>query len=146
MRNILFLILFLVGKVSYSQEVQPITWMTLKYVEFDMVWSDDLEAHRMFPTFGDRVKKLEGKHVEISGYIIPYSLDEGTFVLSAKPNSDCFFCGGAGPESVLSLKFKTENQRFTVDDFVKIKGKFRLNDNDVYDLYYILDDAQIVKE
>jgi hypothetical protein len=146
MRKLFIAFFLFVSSVSFSQdEVVSLTWMTLKYVDFEMVWDNDLEAHRMFPTFGERVKEQEGKQVEISGYIIPYSLDEGTFVLSAKPNSDCYFCGGAGPESVLSLKFKDNGGTFTVDDYIKVKGKFRLNSNDVYDLYYILDDAEIVE-
>ena len=144
MRKILLILLVTISSFAYSQT--PITWMTLKYVEFEMVWSDDLEAHRMFPTFDKRVTDLDGEMVEISGYVIPYSLDEGTFVLSAKPFSDCFFCGGAGPESVVSLKFNDGDNTFTVDDYIKVKGKFRLNSNDVYEMFYILEDAEIVRE
>ncbi len=65
------------------------------------------------------------------------------YVLSAYPYSMCFFCGGAGPESVMGLKLK-KNRKFKTDEIHLFKGTLELNANDIYELNYILADAEVV--
>ena len=77
--------------------------------------------------------------------MIPVDIDANYYVLSANPFASCFFCGQAGPESVVSIKFKGVNRRFNTDDRVTIKGKFRLNATDINELNYILDQAELAQ-
>ena len=67
--------------------------------------------------------------------------DMGYYILSRYPMSACFFCGGSGPESVVELKFKSKEQSFEMDEVVTLKGRLKLNDEDVYQCNYIFEDV-----
>ncbi|MNL80290.1 hypothetical protein D3C87_2071030 [compost metagenome] len=56
----------------------------------------------------------------------------------------CFFCGGAGPESIIELQFRKKKQRFRTDEVLTVRGKLALNANDVDHLNYILKDAEVI--
>ena len=86
---------------------------------------------------------IEGKEIELSGYIIPF---EGMFepdhlIISSVPVASCFFCGGAGPESVAEI-YLDESVKYTAKK-VTITGKLKLNDSDVDQLMYILEGAKL---
>ncbi|MGY8941046.1 MAG: hypothetical protein ACKVJH_03335 [Flavobacteriales bacterium] len=119
-----------------------LTWRTLEDVEFKDVYVEELDAYYWKPSFGQDVKDLEGQDVYVSGYIIPVDLDEDFYVLSRYPFANCFFCGGAGPESVVDLRFDGKSPRvYQTDERLTFAGKFRLNSDDVYQMNYILDGA-----
>lgn len=123
---------------SYAE----LTWRMLEDVEFKDVYVEELDAYYWKPTFGDIVNGLEGKEVHITGYMIPVDLDEDFYVLSRYPFANCFFCGGAGPESVIDLRFVGKSPRvYQTDERLTFAGKFRLNADDVYQMNYILDGA-----
>jgi hypothetical protein len=65
------------------------------------------------------------------------------FIFSAFPYSMCFFCGGAGPESVMEVT-AIEPVVYTAESIV-LKGKLKLNSEDVNKLMFALTDAKIVK-
>ena len=118
------------------------TWRMLEDVEFKDVYVEELDAYYWKPTFGGIVNGLEGKEVHITGYMIPVDLDEDFYVLSRYPFANCFFCGGAGPESVIDLRFDGKSPRvYQTDERLTFAGKFRLNADDVYQMNYILDGA-----
>ncbi|HMN91359.1 MAG TPA: hypothetical protein PKE68_15155, partial [Saprospiraceae bacterium] len=71
--------------------------------------------------------------------------DEQLLVLSAYPYSNCFFCGAAGPESVMEIRLKATSKRFRMDTETAFAGTFLLNDTDINSLNYILADAEWVK-
>lgn len=122
-----------------------LTWRTLTDVEFKDVYVDELDAYYWKPTFGESVKALEGTEVYITGYVIPVDYDEDFYVLSRYPFANCFFCGGAGPESVVDLRFKGKTRRYETDERLTFKGVFALNANDVYQMNYILEGAEEYK-
>lgn len=97
------------------------------------------------PIFSKDVKDLDGKIIELQGYIIPVEgyKSHKEFIFSAYPYSSCFFCGAAGPETVMEVK-SDEPVKYTVNP-IKIKGKLRLNDKDINKLMYGLSDAKIVE-
>ena len=68
--------------------------------------------------------------------------DENFYVLSRYPFANCFFCGGAGPESVVDLRFKDENRMYETDERLTFRGKLALNADDVYQMNYILEGAE----
>jgi hypothetical protein len=141
----IFILLFVV--LSFAgftfDEPQKISWEILKDVTFKKKWYEKESIFMLYPTFGPNVKKVENKTVLIKGYMVPVDPESNQYVLSAYPYSMCFFCGGAGPESVMGLKLK-KTQRFKTDDIHIFKGKLELNANDVFELNYILTEAEVV--
>ncbi|MDX5321346.1 MAG: DUF3299 domain-containing protein [Bacteroidota bacterium] len=136
----IFLSIFLL--FSLSNDPIPVSWKTLSDVKFDKKWDEKEGMYVLYPKFGNSVKNLEGKEIKISGYVIPVDYNENFYVLSAFPYSSCFFCGGAGPESVISLKFKKAGERFKTDTRLEVKGRLELNSSDIYEMNYILRDAE----
>lgn len=137
---LLFTLSFLVTK---AQTI--ITWEVLKDVKFTEEWSEEFQAFYMVPQFGNKVKSLDGKIVQIRGYIIPVDVVQDYYVLSANPYSSCFFCGQAGPESVMEIQLKKQYDGLRMDKIVTFKGKLRLNADDIYQLNYVLEDAEVVE-
>ena len=120
-----------------------IDWKTLEDVSFTEKYNDEFATYILIAKFGESVQKLKGKTVRISGYIIPLDVEQNQYVLSANPFASCFFCGGAGPETVIDLYF-TEKVKYRTDQYVTIEGVLDLNKDDVYKLNYILDKAKKV--
>lgn len=128
--------------IQNADGLEELTWKQLTDVEFKDVYVEELDAYYWKPTFGDNVKSLEGREVYITGYIIPVDYDENFYVLSRYPFANCFFCGGAGPESVVDLRFKNENRMYETDERLTFRGKLALNADDVYQMNYILEGAE----
>ena len=127
----------------YSQNI--ITWELLKNVEFDEIWSEEFQAYYMVPKFSSSVKSMDNKEVQIRGFIIPVDIVQDYYVLSANPYSSCFFCGQAGPESVMEVQLVKKYEGLRMDQVITFKGKLKLNIDDIYQLNYILEDAEIVE-
>ena len=121
-----------------------LTWETLRDVTFKKKWYAEESIYMLHPTFGPSVQKLKNQPVTITGYILPVDLDANLYVLSAFPFSACFFCGGAGPETVMTLNFKKNARKFKTDERLTFQGTLKLNADDIYQMNYILDGAEIV--
>lgn len=122
--------------------LDELTWQVLSDVEFKDVYLEELDAYYWMPTFGPQVIAAEGKDFHITGYMIPVDVDEDFYVLSRYPFANCFFCGGAGPESVIDLRFPGKSVRaYQTDERLTFRGTLRLNSDDVYQMNYILDGA-----
>ncbi len=123
-----------------------ILWSHLSKVDFEERFNEDMNVMIPYPVFHPSVKKLAGKKIQIKGYVIPFEEtgDETIVILSAFPFSSCFFCGGAGAETVMDVQMKKKSQRFKQDAMTTFRGKLRLNDSDLDYLNYILDDAEVV--
>ena len=145
MRLILGIVLVLAPFVSTFAQ-QTITWETLEDVTFQMKYDETIESNIELPVFGKSVKKLNGKDVIIKGYIVPVDMTSDYFVLSAFPFSQCFFCGNAGRETVMDMKLHDSDEfdALRVDQIITVRGKLRLNPVDIYQLTYILDDAEVI--
>ena len=124
-------------------EPVKLSWEILRDVTFKKKWYAEESVYMLYPTFGAGIQKLNGKPVELTGYILPVDLDANLYVLSAFPYSACFFCGGAGPESVVSLKFKKAGRKFKTDERLTFRGTLKLNADNIYELNYILTEAEI---
>ena len=81
-----------------------VAWTTLEKVEYAYIENSDQNFWYGEPTFQEEVKDLEGKKIRITGYVLPLDISGDNYVLSAFPFSSCFFCGGAGQESVMELR------------------------------------------
>src|SRR4051812_9913474 len=86
-----------VPPTSTVRAVEPVklSWEILRDVTFKKKWYAEESVYMLYPTFGPGIQKLNGKPVELTGYILPVDLDANLYVLSAFPYSACFFCGGA---------------------------------------------------
>ena len=134
--------LFFISNI-FSQNI--ISWELLKNVEFDEIWSEEFQAYYMVPKFSESVKEMDGKEVQIRGFIIPVDIVQDYYVLSANPYSSCFFCGQAGPESVMEIQMIKKYEGLRMDQVITYKGTLKLNVDDIYQLNYILEDAEIVE-
>ncbi len=142
MMRILLLCVFL-GMTTYgmSQGSSNQNWETLSKLEFEK--SHDEYGEIYIPKFGPEIKALAGKEIELDGYIIPF---EGMFgptklIISSVPIASCFFCGGAGPESVAEV-YLSESVKYTAKR-VKVTGKLTLNKENSDQLMYILKEAKM---
>ncbi|MFD2937020.1 DUF3299 domain-containing protein [Spirosoma flavum] len=134
--------------VSTSVVAEPVklSWEVLRDVTFKKKWYAEESVYMLYPTFGQGIQKLSGKTVDLTGYVLPVDLESNIYVLSAFPYSACFFCGGAGPESVVSLKFKKSDKKFKTDERRTFRGTLKLNADNIYELNYILADAEMLDQ
>lgn len=95
------------------------------------------------PVFSPELEKLNGQEVILTGYVIPLDVENNTYALSKTPFSNCFFCGKAGIETVVGLKFKNRQSKFLVDQFIVVKGVLRLNKHPKGDFIYYLENAEL---
>ena len=129
--------------LSAAQEEKN-TWSVLSKVEIRTQFDEVLQFEVDKPIFSDEVKALAGKEIIISGFMIPLNELQGKnyFVLSSLPFSSCFFCGGAGPETVMEV-FSKKQIDYTGKQ-IKMKGFLEINTNDPLKLLYILKEAELV--
>ena len=86
---------------SKSKSMKANTWQTLSLVTLDKKFDEMLGIDIEVPVFSPVIRKLEGKTVELKGYILPLEgrRSQKYFIFSAYPYNMCFFCGGAGPDN-----------------------------------------------
>lgn len=120
-------------------------WKVLMKVKWVKKYDKKARAYFYAPRFNKKVKALNGKEITIRGYLIPVDLyGDGDFaIISALPVASCFFCGGAGPETVMEVYTK---QKIKADKSGKItfKGRLELNEDNADHLIYILRDAKVM--
>ena len=144
MKQFLFLTLgwICLGLSSLSAQV-AIEWRQLADVRFDKPTSGTFgylagEAH-----FGDSAQKLSGQLVSIQGYMLPLTADNKEYILSQYSFDQCFFCGGAGKETVILLR-PQEQFEFELDEVVRVEGRLSLHSS-ADSLAYILREVREVK-
>jgi hypothetical protein len=123
-------------RMDSADRPQTLVWESLRDVRFTRKFNKEYDQYFDYPVFGKKVEALDGRKVKISGYMIP--LDVGLYALSKNPYAACFFCGGAGPETIMALVFADTPKRYKTDDFVTLQGVFRLNSGNVDQFMYQL--------
>ena len=145
---IIALLLFgMVSNVSAQAEASTTnTWKTLAKITYKKEFDELMGFKVDVPVFSQDIKDMAGKEISIKGYIIPVEgyKSHTEFIFSAFPYNMCFFCGGAGPETVMEVS-AVEPVKYTAEQ-VEIRGKLELNDSDINRLMYILTDVKMVKE
>ncbi|MBK8042719.1 MAG: DUF3299 domain-containing protein [Haliscomenobacter sp.] len=140
MRNRLLPIVILIGLPVTAWAQPNLTWKHLADVDFEWRFFKEYNQKFLVPIFGKTPKSYEGKEVHISGYVIP--LDVRVYALSKNPYAACFFCGAAGPETIVELQIGPDGaKRYKMDQWMTFKGILRLNDSDVSHFNYILEKA-----
>jgi len=135
--------LVMAGAMAYAQEVD--TWVIFAKTRFEPKYDEKIGDYLYYPSFPEEIRKLEGKNVILEGFYVPFAPDGDDYIVISKfPMSQCFFCGGGGPESVAEVKFAKPHRRFRVDDIITVRGKLKLNQTDPDHLNFILVDAELV--
>jgi hypothetical protein len=139
--------LFVYGlpSLAFSQApAQRVAWETLANITWDRKYNQKYQQHFQYPKFAGPVQALDGREVIIKGYVLPIEVGGDYIVLSRFPYESCFFCGGAGPESVMEVHIK--NPKLINKKTATFKGKLRLNATDVDALVYILEDCELMPD
>jgi hypothetical protein len=129
-----------------GKEWYNISWEHLAGVTFADTYSEAEQAYYYYPTFSAEVLALHKRQVILKGYLIPIEPETGYYVLSANPNSSCFFCGEAGPESVVGVMVDQATDEMVMDAVLTFRGDMVLNREDMYELNYRILNAELVSE
>jgi len=130
-------------------EPVKLNWVQLSDMTMEYRYNEEFGFDIPYPVFGDEIKAVEGKEVTLEGFVLLIEAeDEEIVILSKYPYSQCFFCGGAGPESVVDvlLKDASKDHGLKMDQRVTFKGKLKLNIEDLDHLNYIFEEAELVYE
>ena len=140
-----YIIVFLLT-ISFSEGAftqVKIDWFALGDVSFEKVQDEEFGLDYDKATFGEWVKGLDGELVAISGYMIPMDAMGTSYALSRNPNSTCFFCGGAGPETVIRLWMQPDAaQRYQTDTYLTWEGVIRLSETNQHSFIYEMWEAR----
>ena len=114
-------------------------WETLATVSYDPY------APTFVPIFSDTLKKMNGKYVELVGFMIPLSAQkkQARFVLTPYSLGGCSFCvGGGGPESLVDIR-PSKPIDFTYNP-ITITGRLELLQKDPSELFFRISKAEVM--
>ena len=133
--------------ISLNASAQTDGWSVFAKTKFDAKYSDKVAEYFLFPTFSADLKSMVGKEFSLEGYYLPIDVDGNAYIILSKfPYSQCFFCGGAGPESIAEVFFKVKPGKFEPDQYIRVKGKLKLNDSDLEHGNFMLEDAVLIQK
>jgi len=147
MKKILCCVLLCFLFAFNPKEGIELDWEYLKeHVGFTEKYNKKVDMLLLYPTFSEEIKALNGKQAYIKGYIIESDPSSGIYVLSRYPMAQCYFCGGAGPDSIVEIQLKDKSKRYETDDIATISGTFYVNATDIEHCNYILKKAVVTLE
>ena len=144
----LFTISFLIVSLSTPALSQaPEGWALFAKTKFEAKYNDKTAEYFLYPAFPADLKALVGKEVSLEGYYMPIDIEGNAYIILSKfPYSQCFFCGAAGPETIAEVKFREKQGKFEMDQYLRVKGKLKLNETDIEHGNFILEDAVMVSK
>jgi hypothetical protein len=126
-------------------QTKPDTWAMFAKTKFEPKYYEKIGEYLFYPNFSAELKALAGKEISLEGYFVPFAPENGDYIILSKyPMSQCYFCGGGGPESIAEVYFLKGAKPFKVDDLVTVKGKLQLNADDPDHVNFIIKDAAVV--
>lgn len=138
-------LLIVVFAAALSRQSPVNIWDIFAGVTFNPLLIKELNEYYLVPSFDSRIRSYEGKEVTLKGYYIPTELqDKHTIILSRKPLAECFFCGGAGPESVAEIVFSSPAPSLEVDQIITVTGILKLNEKNVNHMNFILTKSKVI--
>jgi hypothetical protein len=145
MKNVLAVVAFFF--VCSATQAQPEGWALFAKTKFDAKYNEKAGEYFLMPAFPEELKALAGKDISLEGYFLPIDVEGDEYIILSKfPYSQCFFCGGAGPESIAEIYFKDKREKFTADQFIRIKGKLKLNEGDIDHGNFIVEAAERISK
>lgn len=119
-------------------------WEIFARVKFSPQLIKDVNEYFLVPSFDSGIRLHEGKEITLEGFFIPMDLSEKkTIIVSKNPYAECFFCGGAGPESVAEVRLASAPPRLKADARIRVTGTLRLNSRDINHMNFILENARL---
>lgn len=116
-------------------------WQVLAEVGFE---SKPGRYQEEVPRFSQHLRSWQGKKIRLQGYLVPAGeAGSHTYMFSKLPANVCYFCGGAGPETVVELE-PVHTLSFTTQR-LWAEGILQLNDRDPDRHMYILREAVITR-
>ncbi len=146
MRCLLIILMLTTAGLASAQTM--VSWNTFAQVTFHREYSEafGFEVNVKPPEFSKELLALNGKEIRVKGYVIPVDVELGMYMVSANPFANCFFCGNAGPETVVELFQSGKFPRFKTDQMVTFKGILQINtQGEMNAVPYQLFQAEIVK-
>jgi hypothetical protein len=147
MMRLLFVFLLMVGSSSaFAQTL--VSWDTFAQVKFHRQYSETFgfEVNVKPPEFAPKLLAYQGKEILVKGYVIPVDVELGMYMVSANAFANCFFCGNAGPETVVEIFPSSKLPRFKTDQIVTFKGILQINrEGEMNAVPYQLFQAKVVK-
>ncbi len=141
-RTLLILTILISGTMANAQTD---TWALFAKTKFEAKYNEKAMEYFLYPVFAPELKDLVGKEISLEGYYLPIDVDGDAYIILSKfPYSQCFFCGGAGPESIAEVTFKVTPGKFEMDQYLRVKGKLKLNEGNIDHGNFILEEAVLV--
>lgn len=144
----IILLIFLVAGLGILSSFNPPTklWELFGKTTFQEKLNQKHGLYFFYPQFSPDLIALKGKSVELEGFYIPLETSPSkTLILSKYPMAECFFCGGAGPESIAVVYLDNPpTRRPKLDQILKVRGILHLNANDVEEMTFILKNAELI--
>lgn len=137
---ILSLVFFFPGLGSAQDNAWGMLMMTETEKEFDPTLGMEIDIPNIHPA----AKNLNGEQIQLEGFIIPLEgkKSQSHFMFSAFPINMCYFCGRAGPESVIEVFMKDGESLPFTDKKIWIQGELRVNEHDPQSNIYTLNYAE----
>lgn len=140
---------FLQQKEGIKGGITPLSpsmdyWKMFADISMEQKFVEEANTYYPIPVFTPVLLNLRYKEIELSGYYLPYSHLDSVIIISRYPYANCFFCGGAGVESVAMVELeKAPYESYSTDQILKVKGTLELNDTDFEKLIFVLKDASV---
>lgn len=146
MKNVLLAFLMLATTAVFAQTKTDM-WNEFAKTKFEPRYYEKIGEYIFYPTFSPELKAMAGKEFTVEGFYVPFAPEDGNYIILSKlPMSQCFFCGVGGPETILEVNFKGALPRFNNDDLVTVKGKLKLNADDIDHMNFIMTEAVVIKK
>jgi hypothetical protein len=140
----IFLFIFFISISNNASSQLKLTWKDIIDVYAKEVAFSEKNPAIAIKGQGKSLKEIEGKIITITGYFLDLDPDGEWFMVSKNPFATCFFCGGAGPETVIELlKFKNIKKKFKTDDIVKVTGTLKMIAENEDDVSFVLFNATV---
>ncbi|MFT4759243.1 MAG: hypothetical protein ACI9XO_000130 [Paraglaciecola sp.] len=146
---VLICFLFLFRNEAQAQKKN--VWSTLGMMKYERQFSehDGINANRGGGSkFRPLIEALDGEEIEVIGYIIPLSgkKAQSHLMFSMYPFATCFFCGNAGPETVMEVFMKDDKKVEFTEEAITLKGKFKFLSNRTDDVMFHLEFAEKIED
>ena len=146
-KSLLFFFFVVTSSAVFAQDKKFDSWNEFAKTKFEPKYQEKIGEYVFYPTFTQELKSLEGKEIIIEGFYVPFAPENGSYIILSKyPMSQCFFCGGGGPESIAEVSFAKGLPKFQVDDVVTVRGKLKLNSDDLDHMNFILVQAEVINK
>ncbi len=144
----LCIIIVIICFASLAQSQHHNVWKTLGLMKFERQFAENDGISQQAGRFIPVIEALECEVITLKGYVIPLDGKKAQthFMFSAYPYAGCFFCGKAGPETVIEVFAKDGVSVEFSENAITLKGYFRFVNRDPNDIMFAMEEAVLVGE